>query len=1154
MRLTQVTLLFAALAFGFGTTTPLKAQDEATTDSTDQVNSADTGETTATADEAESWERLIYLPYKDLWGVFEKHGSTVFLPYLEYLKLWEQAHGDKPGGDKPPVDAVITESEYQAVVDGDLARIDAVLKVQVLGDAWAEVPVQFGEAAVGKVSSDQGTVLLKGTGKGTYSLLFSETGEHVVNLELVARVHTSPDGRSFQLKCPNVGITTFELSIPAADQTVKVTPELVSLPVDADEGETRIKANLGSTGQIAASWHPRLSAKPQMDLLASVTNHLVIAIQDGLVHTDAALHFDVLRGEMSEVRIAVPTDHQILGVESPDVQIKGWKAAENPNRQVVTVEFLSPVEKPITILVHTERSAPSDPFEIAGLADDGTAQGIHALDAIRESGQVILTHGSDLNLSIEQQQGLMRIEAAEVPEQFRRGGSLNFKFYSPQFRLQVAVRPLLPRITVNHNSRFVFHDDELRLEDQLQYQVERAGIFQLQIQFPEGLVLDQVNGSSVKEHTFDDDSRVLTISLAQQQMGTIDISITAHLAFNTNLRETSLTLPVIEPLKVDREVGRLQVYAPDAIEVITDETAVIAAQPDPTAQAANVPNARLASSWTYNRRPITIPVNTTRKPTRLTATVGTAVHIKAGTAEIKSLLNYTVQYAGVDTFRFSVPEAIADSIRIESLAQAPAPAIKQKSRADEAVDGWVTWTVVMQRDVVGNQPFEIAYDIELSADDADDTTADDADSTADTDGPALEEFLVQPLQVLGIEEDNAQPAVELAYVAGEIVVDKEQALTVSADATQEELEAIDVRELKYLPQQGTLAYRYFEQPVELTVSSIRHEIQEVVETIISRALVEIVIGRDQSAAYRCRYMLKSSERQRLRIDWPEGAQLLGVWVDRTQVSPEQDENPTTEGYESFFINVARAKSSDEPFHLTLQYRINLARGFEGFGGEYDLPLPRVGGLATETVALQQMRTAVWVPEDYVMFESPDEDQFVGENRMTFEDAVAGRISPYLNEAELNEWIGGESAGIFDFPTEGRGYLFNSLGGADNLQFLWWNWMFITIGLSVVIVMVGWVLKRTPWDNKLSMLLLAALALAVFSLKYDNWVLQGIAAARWGLGALIAIWVIYGLPSPKHAESKPAEKVPVAAAASAEEPEGSDEPASDDADKPEQQEE
>ena len=48
-----------------------------------------------------------------------------------------------------------------------------------------------------------------------------------------------------------------------------------------------------------------------------------------------------------------------------------------------------------------------------------------------------------------------------------------------------------------------------------------------------------------------------------------------------------------------------------------------------------------------------------------------------------------------------VPEAISEDVRIRSLSTGTAPAIKEQIAAEEAEDGWITWTILMQRDVVG---------------------------------------------------------------------------------------------------------------------------------------------------------------------------------------------------------------------------------------------------------------------------------------------------------------------------------------------------------------------------------------------------------------------------------------------------------------------
>ncbi|MFP6763540.1 MAG: hypothetical protein VB858_07980, partial [Planctomycetaceae bacterium] len=72
--------------------------------------------TAATEEDSGPLERLIYLPYRNLKEVFAKHGSTVFMPYAEYLKLWQQTQTVE----QQAVEGVITESHYTARVDQSL--------------------------------------------------------------------------------------------------------------------------------------------------------------------------------------------------------------------------------------------------------------------------------------------------------------------------------------------------------------------------------------------------------------------------------------------------------------------------------------------------------------------------------------------------------------------------------------------------------------------------------------------------------------------------------------------------------------------------------------------------------------------------------------------------------------------------------------------------------------------------------------------------------------------------------------------------------------------------------------------------------------------------------------------------------------------------
>jgi len=1053
---------------------------------------------------ADAWEKLIYLPYKNLKDVFEQHGSTVFMPYAEYLKRWQSP----PKNARPVVEAVITESHYSARVDRSLLRIKAELTVQVLGKPWVEVPIRFGSAAVGKLTVPDGSsILLRGTGNGTYSLLFGEAGEHTVELDLAVAIQTSPDGRSAGFDIPPVGVTTFELAIPEADQTVEVQPQLISLPVEAAATETRIKSNLGSATSVTASWHPKTSLRPDMDLLAAVTNYQQVSLRDGLQHTDAWLEYDVLRGELTELAIAVPNGQRILGVSSPNAKIRGWKAEPSDQRQTVQVEFLNPVRESVTIEVHTEKEFGAEPLELAGRDDQGVYHGIHAIDAVREAGQIAVVTASDLTLQFEQIRGLVRIEEAEIAAAIKQPGAATFKFYSSNTGLRVVAKPVEPRLLVNSTYNLILEEDELKIRSSHQYSVERAGVFELRVALPDGVEVDDVETSTPqREYLVEGEGADRVLRIVFQQKTAKDtsqaVSISAHVKFDEVSDTLELTLPIPEPLGVERETALIALTSRDSLEVITNQDDVVAAQPTGTGAGGNQNGYRTAAAWTFNRRPVEIPISTKRRPTRLTAQLGTSINVSEDNVGVTANLTYQVQFAGLDTFRFAVPDAVSESVKIVSLEGAGAPGIRQRLAAEEAVDGWITWTVTMQRDVTGSHRFQITWDQKPETDEP---------AEPNNGGPVTSRALVQTLKVLGLDGSGEnEPQVPLADVSAEIVVEKDRSLSVSATVQDEAVEAIDVRELSLLPQAGALAYRYFgERVAELKITATKHEIQKVVETVITRGLIEVVARRDTQVSYRCRYRIRSSERQRLQLDVPVGSELLGVFIGDQQVNPEKNSEPSAdEAWDSYFVNVARLGSSDDLFTLTVQMQtpIDVRAPFEGWGGGLLLRLPQIGGLDNPGVAVQQLQTVIWVPEDYYLI--GDADGFVNETKLRLEQAMVEEAYRYGDQFDADGWVSVPVTGFIDFPTAGNRYRYSNLGGAAQITVRWANYANYTWLFSGALIVFALVLRRFSWDVKILLMLLGTVATFLFSLSNPGWTPEIISAARYGVFGLLAIWTLH----------------------------------------------
>ncbi len=1125
-------------------------------------------------------ERIIYVPFEDFEDVFENQDASVVLPYAEYLELWALKTA-VDAVDRKPVDAVVTSASYLATVEKDIARIKAELTINVIGKPWVEVPLNFGDAAVGAVTGEEGDVLLQGTGDGTYSLLLKKQGEQKVTLELTARVVTSPDGRQIDLDVPSVAITTFELSVPADDQEIEVRPRLVQQPVDDGEDETRVRASLGATKHIAAAWRPRATAQPQMQLLTSVTNRQRFHVADGLIHTDAWLTFDVLRGELRQVKVVVPREHRILDV-SASTKVQGWQAEESDDRQVLTIDLLTAVDDEVTVEVHTEQKLDGKTINLGGLIEGGAVHGIHALDVVRESGQLVVSHSDDLTLRVTEQSGVVRIEPNEVAKQIRQPGALAFKFYNPELTLSAAIAAVEPRVTVAQLTNLVIGDDELEVQTNLSYTIERAGLFELRIELPEGVVVDDVRSEHLKEYRADDD--LLTVLLRERTQGNVAIAVEGHVELDADA--TELTLPVPEPLDVERETGIVRLFADDSVEVATDAETLESARPAPAPPQEMRGTARLRAAWKYTNRPVVIPITMTRKPTRLSSSVATTINVEPTRTRVRTLVDFNVEYAGLDTFRFSVPEEAIDTLQIEAVATTPtSPTLKQQTPGDNA-DGWVPYTLIMQRDVLGRQRFRVTYDLEpgevlipvtvdetveaepvVNGDAADaddtpgngdddstdssdtqadppeadttetesaeddapaatdgDTTESDTDASTDTDGddaatapdeqqvdPHRQGLTVRLIRPLGLEADDEQDATPLSRVTGEVRIEKEQSLTITAEASGADVEPIDVRELTTLPKSGAMAFRYRKHPaeavIEVDVTQARYEVQEVIATVVSRRLVEVVLSENVTATFRCRYRLKSTERQRLRVELPEAIEVLSVLVDDTEVRLEPD--PTnTQGdfWDTYFVKVAREGASDDPFQLTFQFlgKVHPAPFEGGFQGNMVLPLPRLGD--PSNAAVQQTRVVVWVPRGYALVGDPDGFTLLGNVRPL--RALFGGTVWGAPREDTNAWIGDTENLLMDFPTTGRTpYHYSHLGSAREIKVLWWNTLQYTLLVSAALAVIGFVLLPTSWENKLGILLLILFGGLLLGLKSEHVAVQAFATARFGLLFMAALWLL-----------------------------------------------
>lgn len=1067
---------------------------------------------------SEKWDRLIYVPFKELQKVFDNQEASVVLPYAEYLDLMKRAINAIPvtTGNQ---DAVITSSQWSAVVEKDLARISVELKINVLKtEGWATLPVNFGAAAIGKVEPNDGTVLLKGTGQGTYELLLKGAGQKSVKLELLATVLTSPEDRSFAIQCPPTGISELAVTIPEPDQTIRITPLQVLLPTDGQsvEGKTVAKASLGAVTQFEVHWNPRAGSKPVMDLLSSVTNETSVRIEQGLLQSRTLLNYEVLRGELREVSVLVPRDARIIDVVSAAGRIRSWNAEPvGETHQLIKAELLVPATEGFQIELQTERAIEGDTLQLIGKTADGKLQGIHADAVVREAGRLTIVTDPSLTTVIKTQTGVKQIDAGGAMARGEAPTAANtWEFSGSTGVLTVQIKPVEPRLLVAHNMQYVFRDDELRLRSVLKYEVERAGVFQLVLKVPESLTVDNVSADGMSEFNVDKGSGLITLSLTQKRMGTIEVTIQAHQAFDASVENAEMELPTIASEGVERETGLVTVYAPEFLDVITVDEKFTGLFPARDAAVEALPRLRHIASWNFTRRPIALFVRTSPRPAQIAASVGTTVRVEPEIVKQNAIITFDIQNAGIDTLRVAVPEAVANDVRFRTVS--PGHTIQQRDKAAQAENGWITWTLVLQDEATGAVQLSVDWDVKLAQPEAAPATpASAAGSDVKAAATPEQSLTVEPPRVLAsFADDQAdRRRVTLTQTRGEIRLLRHESLSITAESQGETTEAIDVRELELMEQDGYLAYRYFAQPASATIRIRRHEIHEVAATVVSRIAVEVVTERQALASWRARLRITTSERQRLRVDLPVGSDLQAPLLNdqRTTIEKATDVK-ADEHWEAYYVNISRDTTSDQEFLLTLQYRCPIveegARPYtvqSGFqGGLQKLRLPVVGENGGSTV-VQQVKLAIWAPEEIAILGEPE--------LWSQQGSVPPSISNPLRSGssiaaanEMHEWIDPQHVVSGDFPTQGSVTVYRAVGRQAELTVTWWSRPFLFWMISGTLVLLGLILRRTSWENRITLVLLAIFAVAMYSLKGDNSTPQYVGLAWPGILVVGGIWL------------------------------------------------
>ncbi|MDR1492667.1 MAG: hypothetical protein LBT05_08090 [Planctomycetaceae bacterium] len=1085
-------------------------------------------------------EQTVYVPYEKLKNAFESEGRGVFLPYAEFRKLWDAAkelEKPKPVAEpqKSPIAALITATENQAKINGDLVEVTATVKFDLLEPGWRQLPLQLQGAAIieAKIGNEPAKII--GNHEQGYQLLVERKKDSPVHYELIlkyAKTYEKSPGRNFvSFRVPQAPLSRWEFHVPDAGVKVDFVPMIAATEISAEKSENKTKETIfqafaGSAPNVQIGWTPKSEGATGLAVLANVQSQHLVAIEEGVVRNRVTLNYVISRAQLDKLTVEVPDDQKIVGVA--DDNVRSWKISQGNKTQVIQVELFEPAKTRQTLLIDMEKFVPvSDVFSLnvprIHVVGVGGRQGILAVDA-------------SPGLAVEQKKssGLIQIDPAELPQMLKiRDGGFAYRLSAPAYDLELNIEKEQPRIFAKTQTNVtLLPTGSYNVVMQNVYRIEKAGVFQLFYDIPDEYQVQSVSRVNITNNPFaatrsvqsqpQEDSQAnvsfnnniaidgyqlsdlptqegkpkmkrLTVNLARKAIGIFSVNVTlsksetvkelyAETEKNVDLK---IIAPVITAEGIEHKEGIFILYAPNNLRVT----------PTGFSGMQNVPFDQLSEKWITgplsntpallayvfaNEQP-ELSLQAMKRTPQVTIKQLLSSRIDDGVIRFTDKISYNVLYSGVKSLRIDVPKEIAKDLRNQSkefrdTILSPQP--------EDVAEGYEAWNFAKDVNLIGNGTITLTWEKQI------------------------------PQLLDGGNVDITIPRLipqDVFRSWGQILLSKAETVDISASDKNEGLRQIDPQhDVDANDRIQDAAYAFeFHNDWNLSLLATRYQLQEVKRASVEYGVIRTVLTRANTISVQALYRIQSVK-QRLPIVLPPDSQF--------DTEPRINGKPVTletDAAKQYLIPLT-ATTPDKPFLLELRYtqkKENVRSERNRWKEKETISIP----VFPDEPAVQHLYVAVYLPEEYALASYRGNVSKNFGSSYFFNDRNEAHVfnTPSV-ETLVNEAQKGtpQNHSWQDFPVGGTPYLFSTVQPdkqtPELLQIVLRKTAAVNAFIFLLALTGGIALTFYPWRIRgIAVFGLAALyALLAFAAPTPMTLVVAMSGLRWAIGLTILVWIAY----------------------------------------------
>jgi len=725
-----------------------------------------------------------------------------------------------PARPVPANELVIQEIHYAGQLADDEARFTLDVDAVARGAGESSTEILEGDVAIlpGRLP-DALKIVRKSS---CYFLIVAQPGEFKFKLVVVAKIQRAEPWNQISFTGPMATISAITAQAAGEDTEVELLNGTL-LDTTRTNGVSQVSGFLGADQTVAVRWQSKVAETAHQTLL--VTDSSIGAqITPTVIKYTSSFHYDIVQGNVAQLTLALPAAQSLTRLEGE--QIRDWHTTTEGDRQTLTVEFLKPVENTCDLTLYSEQT-------LDGTTESAALNPPQPLNVERESGSLTVS-AEDTLVETAALTGLRQVNAT--------GNALSaYQFNSRPFTLSLRLKPVEPVIGVADRVSARLEEARLVVSHDLTLNVEKAGIYTLELTPQAGFAVADVQGGGVDDWNVSDGK--IHVNFSTRLLGSRRLEVELEQAVRGFPGQINLA-----PLRIGGAVKEMALIGAASAPGIRLRTATLAG-------LREIPVSRLPErageilAYTAEQPDWKLGLTAERLAPRVVADVFNLVTIGDGLVGGSATIRYSLLNQGVQEFKIKVPANFKN-------VDFTGPNIRRKEQAGEI------WTIGLQDKVWAGYTLVVTYDFQFDAQSA--------------------TLPIGGIHTLAVERETGSVAITAAA-----------SLQINAKSANDSLRRIDEAELSaadrsLITRAVVLAYQYTGDQYDLSVAVERYGEERVLEAVADRTQITSVLTESGQMLSQASFMVKNNEKQFQRFQLPADAKLWSCYVNGQPVKPECD--------------------------------------------------------------------------------------------------------------------------------------------------------------------------------------------------------------------------------------------------------------------------